>query len=107
MHKSLYTIEKTTDLMGFTEKRHTTITNMNKKITIALIFCFISYCMMAQSIDQLLSLDGNANDGFGEAVAINDNGDWAVIGTPRDSDIFSTAGSAYIFNRIENDWTEH
>jgi hypothetical protein len=107
MHKSLYTIEKTTDLMGFTEKRHTTITNMNKKITIALIFCFISYCMMAQSIDQLLSLDGNANDGFGEAVAINDNGDWAVIGTPRDSDIFSTAGSAYIFNRIGNDWTEH
>lgn len=63
--------------------------------------------MMAQNINQLLPLDGNTNDGFGESVGINDNGDWAVIGSPRDSDVFSTAGSAYIFNRVGNDWIEH
>ncbi len=47
--------------------------------------------------DELVSLDINGLDYFGEAVAIS--GDYAVIGVPRDKDIDYQGGSAYVFRR--------
>jgi len=45
---------------------------------------------------KLLPDDGNAADFFGQSVGVS--GATAVVGTPQDSDMFSIAGSIYIFN---------
>lgn len=42
-------------------------------------------------------------DDFGRAVALD--GDWAVIGTPKDFGTFAGSGSAYAFRRVGSGWS--
>jgi hypothetical protein len=51
--------------------------------------------------DKLVASDGIANDYFGRYVSIDEN--YAIIGAYYDDDI---AGSAYVFKRAGNEWTE-
>jgi len=54
---------------------------------------------------KLTASDGDANDWFGVAVAVD--GDTAVIGASgRSSFLFSAHGSAYIFTRSGSTWTQ-
>ena len=48
--------------------------------------------------------DEFADDLFGWAVALD--GDFALIGAPRDDDGGSDSGSAYIFQRVSGSWTQ-
>jgi hypothetical protein len=47
--------------------------------------------------------DANAGDGFGASVSLD--GDRALIGAPRDSDIAFQAGSAYVYSRTGSAWS--
>jgi hypothetical protein len=53
---------------------------------------------------KLVALDGEADDGFGEAVALD--GDTAVIGAPSAAANGTSSGSAYVFSRIGSTWTQ-
>jgi len=52
----------------------------------------------------LLALDGSANDYFGVYVSIS--GDYAIVGAYYDDDKGNESGSAYIFKRNGENWTE-
>ncbi len=61
--------------------------------------------MMAQPVEEqiiLLASDGQADDMFGNAMAIS--GNFAVIGTPQDDDVDSNSGAAYIYEKIGGNW---
>ena len=49
-----------------------------------------------QQVAKLLASDGTASDNFGNSVAIS--GHTAVIGAPRDDDLGSNSGAAYVFD---------
>ena len=53
---------------------------------------------------KLLASDGTGWDQFGSSVSIDD--DTALIGAPYDDDNGYSSGSAYVFIRSGNDWTE-
>ena len=53
---------------------------------------------------KLLSLDGTILDGFGFSVSLD--GDTALIGAPNDGDNGNDSGSAYVFTRTGNTWTQ-
>jgi hypothetical protein len=53
---------------------------------------------------KLLPSDGAADHFFGLSVAVD--GDTAVIGAPRDDDNGARSGSAYVFTRTGESWTE-
>ncbi|MFD1016028.1 T9SS type A sorting domain-containing protein [Winogradskyella rapida] len=53
---------------------------------------------------KLTASDGASGDAFGRSVAIA--GDYAIVGAPFDDDGASASGSAYIFKRSGNSWTE-
>jgi hypothetical protein len=53
---------------------------------------------------KLIAGDAEEGDQLGSAVAIS--GDYAIIGSPADDDAGSKSGSAYIFFRSGNTWTE-
>jgi len=52
---------------------------------------------------KLLPDDGASNDGFGRSVGIS--GDVAIVGASEDDDNGSNSGSAYIFQRINGEWS--
>ncbi|HAD15120.1 MAG TPA: hypothetical protein DCF33_22070 [Saprospirales bacterium] len=55
---------------------------------------------------KLTAADGAAHDYFGCSVAIS--GDWAIVGAyGSDPGNVSAQGSAYIFHRIDDTWTQH
>lgn len=54
---------------------------------------------------KLIAGDGGAGDSFGYAVSIG--GTTAVVGAPKDDDDGSNSGSAYVFVRDGNSWTQH
>ncbi len=54
---------------------------------------------------KLVSSDGTEDDWFGYSVSISD--DTAVIGANLDDDSGTNSGSAYVFTRIGNVWTQH
>jgi hypothetical protein len=54
--------------------------------------------------DKLLASDVTGHDFFGWSVSID--GDYAIIGAPGDDDNGEHSGSAYIFTRSGNTWTE-
>ena len=54
---------------------------------------------------KLVAGDGAAGDGFGNAVSVY--GTTAVVGAPKDDDDGSNSGSAYVFVRDGNSWTQH
>jgi hypothetical protein len=53
---------------------------------------------------KLTASDGAASDYFGRTVAID--GDVAVVGSNWDDDLGDSSGSAYVFTRSGNTWTE-
>ncbi len=53
---------------------------------------------------RLTASDGAAGDDFGYSVGID--GDTVVVGAPDDDDVGTTSGSAYIFVRSGNTWTQ-
>lgn len=53
---------------------------------------------------KLAANDGDIEDRFGSSVAIS--GALAIVGSPRDNDQGSVTGSAYIFGRTGNSWTQ-
>ncbi len=55
-------------------------------------------------IDKLVASDGQAEDCFGNSVSIDKEN--AIIGANGDDDIRKDSGAAYIFKRLEINWTE-
>jgi hypothetical protein len=56
---------------------------------------------------KLTAADGAAGDYFGYAVALSDDGDTALVGAVYDDvDVNSDAGSAYVFTRSAETWTQ-
>src|SRR5262249_53881388 len=53
---------------------------------------------------KLLASDGQPNDHFGNSVAIS--GDTVVVGAHNDNTMYTAVGSAYVFVRSGNVWTE-
>jgi len=53
---------------------------------------------------KLLAADGDANDYFGRAVAVD--GDTVVVGAPDDDDKGTSSGSVYVFTRTGATWTQ-
>ena len=58
----------------------------------------------AEQRDKLLASDGASGDLFGGAVAIS--GDYAIVGACYDDDKGFNSGTAYIFRRSGNSWTQ-
>jgi hypothetical protein len=59
--------------------------------------------------DRLVPSDGEAGsdtDWFGETVALADDGATAVVGAPNDHALGGGAGSAYVFERDGDGWTQ-
>ena len=54
---------------------------------------------------KLIAGDGAAGDSFGYAASVY--GTTAVVGAPKDDDDGSNSGSAYVFVRDGNGWTQH
>ena len=52
----------------------------------------------------ILSEDRDLNDRFGNALSLKDNR--ALIGASNDDENGNSAGAAYIFERINNDWVQ-
>ena len=55
---------------------------------------------------ELTASDGAEEDYFGGGVSLSSDGSVAVVGAPRDDDHGSQAGSFYVFQRIQDVWTE-
>jgi hypothetical protein len=56
---------------------------------------------------RLISLDGAAQDSFGSAVALNADGNIALVGAPRDDIGYNyNQGSAYVFARSGMSWSQ-
>jgi hypothetical protein len=53
---------------------------------------------------KLVASDGTAGDNFGFCLSIS--GDTALIGAPYDDDKGANSGSAYVFTRSDNTWTQ-
>lgn len=53
---------------------------------------------------KLIAADGNAGDTFGFGLALS--GDTAIISSDGDSDLYDSAGSAYVFIRSSGVWDE-
>jgi len=53
---------------------------------------------------RLTASDGQADDRFGQSVAIS--GNYAIIGAHADDDLGNGAGSAYVFERFDSVWVE-
>lgn len=53
---------------------------------------------------KLLAADGESNDLFGHSIAIS--GDTAIVASPKDDDNGPDSGSAYVFTRNGNSWTQ-
>ncbi len=54
--------------------------------------------------DKLLASDGAAGDWFGRSVSLS--GDYTIVGSRWDDDNGNNSGSAYIFQRIGDNWVE-
>lgn len=54
--------------------------------------------------DKLVAADGTASDRFGGAVAIH--GDTVIVGADNDGDFANAAGSAYVFTRNGDIWSQ-
>jgi hypothetical protein len=57
-----------------------------------------------QWLATLVADDGETGDRFGASVTVS--GDWVVIGSPGDDDRGTDAGSAYVFHRSGNKWSQ-
>jgi hypothetical protein len=55
-------------------------------------------------VAKLLAADGAEGDAFGRDVALS--GEWVLVGAPRDGDLGPYSGSAYLFRREGDAWTQ-
>ena len=69
-------------------------------------YVFIKNGTMWLQQQKLIASDGAASDNFGWVVSISDDGNTIAVGAYRDDDKGSDSGSVYIFNRINNNWSE-
>jgi hypothetical protein len=53
---------------------------------------------------RLVASDGTDGDNFGVSVAVS--GDYGVVGANGDDDNGFDSGSAYVFEKVQNEWTE-
>jgi len=60
--------------------------------------------MVWNEVAKLTAPDGATDDRFGYAVAIG--GDIAIVGAYQDDDLGIESGSAYVFERVGNAWTQ-
>jgi hypothetical protein len=74
---------------------------INKKVTNSSLTSTVDYWI---EIQKLLALDGVANDRFGWSVSLS--GDTALLGAPFNDDNGILSGSAYVFIRTGNTWTQ-
>ncbi|MEO2157519.1 MAG: hypothetical protein ABGY30_12985, partial [Acidimicrobiales bacterium] len=54
----------------------------------------------------LTQSDGAASDAFGKSVALSDNGTVALVGASQDDPTVNNSGSATVFTRSGNTWTQ-
>ena len=59
---------------------------------------------ISSDFQKALASDGSNNHYFGRSVSIS--GDYAIVGAPQDNDNGGFSGSAYIFSRSGNNWTQ-
>jgi len=76
-----------------------------KRMTLILLLT-TSLCLSADWIEQqkILPSDGSDWDRFGSSVSVD--GDYAVVGANFDDDDGEASGSAYIFKRLGDTWSE-
>ena len=81
---------------------------MKKTIIIFYIFiftiCFQSMVLASVSEEKITASDGADLDYFGSSVAIS--GDYAIVSAHEDDDNGSRSGSAYIFQRSGESWSQ-
>jgi hypothetical protein len=53
---------------------------------------------------KLAPADLDCRDYFGSSVAID--GDWAIVGSPQDDDLFEQSGAVYVFHRVNGTWAQ-
>ncbi|MCH8304486.1 MAG: choice-of-anchor D domain-containing protein, partial [Candidatus Marinimicrobia bacterium] len=86
------------------------LTNLKKSLFIVLLLCAVALSAISQPAYaqingfKITASDAAAFDEFGESVSIS--GDYAVVGTPFDDDNGTNSGSAYIFKRTGESWTQ-
>ena len=80
-------------------------------IILSVLLLSLSNLAQAQNETVLTANDGRFEAFFGTAVAIGigSTPGYAVVGVPRDGDLSTEAGAAYIFVRdfIQGTWTQH
>ena len=76
---------------------------MMKTLTSVLVL-FLAVSVSHAAEVKLTASDGAALDRFGSSVSIS--GDYAVVGAHLDDDNGSTSGSAYVFVRSGDNWTQ-
>ena len=69
-------------------------------------YVFIKNGTMWLQQQKLIASDGAASDNFGWVVSISHDGNTIAVGAYRDDDKGSDSGSVYIFNRVNNNWSE-
>jgi len=79
---------------------------MVRNFTMALLMILLGNIAAAQNLKstKLTASDGSGSDEFGVSVAIS--GDYAMAGAHRDRPKGSYSGSAYVFKRNTNGWTQ-
>ncbi len=76
-----------------------------KCIYLHIIFLLSSLSIIGQNIELIVPPTIEENYRFGAAISMDHQGEWAVIGSPLDSDLFSTGGSIEILRKVDNQWT--
>ena len=66
-----------------------------------------SHALAIEEVAKLTPSDAASGfgEGFGVGVAID--GDWIVVGAPRDDLFAQNSGAVYVFRRDGTDWVEH
>lgn len=72
--------------------------------TLLLILAFAVSNANAIEEFKITASDADRDDEFGNSVSIS--GDYALVGSPRNSDDGSQSGSAYVYVRNDGEWTE-
>jgi len=77
---------------------------LKRSLFFSLIVFLFTYTPATSAELKLTASDGEAYDWFGGSVSIS--GDYAIVGVPGDDDNGNDSGSAYIFKRSSNSWTQ-
>ena len=75
-----------------------------RSVFVAVAVCFLFLPAGAEAEVKIIPDDGSAGDQFG--CSVSTSGDYAIVGARMDDDNGSDTGSAYIFKREGNTWTQ-